>query len=233
MIYVMSDIHGTYVKYQLMLEKIHFCEQDTLYILGDVIDRGKQGIETLLDMMERPNIIPIIGNHEWMALQCLPWLQKEITEDSLKELHEEQISALALWVLNGAMTTIEEWKRLEKGKRNDLLCYLGRFLPYKRIEANGKRYLLVHSGLGNFKKDKRLEDYTIDELVWIRPDYDVNYFENDDICMVVGHTPTLLIHDKPLIYHGPQLIAVDCGAVFPEGRLACLCLNTMEEFYIE
>ena len=67
MIYVMSDIHGCYQTYLKMLEKIGLRESDTLYILGDVIDRGKDGIKVLMDMMMRPNVIPLLGNHEYMA----------------------------------------------------------------------------------------------------------------------------------------------------------------------
>ncbi len=36
MTYVMSDIHGRIRPYHRMLKKIGFCEDDTLYILGDV-----------------------------------------------------------------------------------------------------------------------------------------------------------------------------------------------------
>lgn len=39
MIYVISDIHGCYDKYIKMLEKIRFSSEDTLYVLGDVLDR--------------------------------------------------------------------------------------------------------------------------------------------------------------------------------------------------
>ena len=42
--YVMSDIHGEADRFSAMLETIHFSSQDTLYILGDVIDRGPEGI---------------------------------------------------------------------------------------------------------------------------------------------------------------------------------------------
>ena len=45
MIYVMSDIHGKYDKYIQMLKQIHFSEKDTMYILGDMIDRGEKGME--------------------------------------------------------------------------------------------------------------------------------------------------------------------------------------------
>ena len=37
-------------KYIKMLEKINFSDSDTLYILGDVVDRGPDGIKILLDI---------------------------------------------------------------------------------------------------------------------------------------------------------------------------------------
>ena len=67
MIYVMSDLHGDYKKYLQMIEKIKLNNDDLLYILGDVIDRGDDGLKILFDMMKRPNIIPLLGNHEYMA----------------------------------------------------------------------------------------------------------------------------------------------------------------------
>ena len=40
MIYVMSDLHGQYNAFLKMLELINFTDEDELYILGDIIDRG-------------------------------------------------------------------------------------------------------------------------------------------------------------------------------------------------
>ena len=51
MIYCMSDIHGDYEKYCRMLEIIRLREEDRLYILGDVVDRGPEPIQILLDMI--------------------------------------------------------------------------------------------------------------------------------------------------------------------------------------
>ena len=39
MIYVMSDIHGNSRRFNSIMEQIQLKETDTLYILGDVIDR--------------------------------------------------------------------------------------------------------------------------------------------------------------------------------------------------
>ena len=44
MIYCVSDIHGELDKFEQMLELIRFSDEDHLYVLGDVIDRGALGV---------------------------------------------------------------------------------------------------------------------------------------------------------------------------------------------
>ena len=40
-IFCISDTHGySFDKIMEMLEKVSFCESDSLYVLGDIIDRG-------------------------------------------------------------------------------------------------------------------------------------------------------------------------------------------------
>ena len=53
--YVTSDIHGEYDLFIRLLEKIQLKDKDTLYVLGDVVDRGPHPIKTLLKLMEMPN----------------------------------------------------------------------------------------------------------------------------------------------------------------------------------
>ena len=50
MIYAVSDIHGCYRQYKEVLEKIAFSDEDTLYVLGDVLDRGPEPLRVLEDM---------------------------------------------------------------------------------------------------------------------------------------------------------------------------------------
>ncbi len=76
-----------------------------------------------------------------------------------------------------------------------------------------------------------------DKLMWQEfiigePDYDEIYFP--DKYIVTGHTPTgLIIPDsKGKIFEDNNHIAIDCGAVFGN-PLGCICLDTMEEFYVE
>ena len=58
MIYVMSDIHGEHSRYISMLETINFSDEDTLYILGDVIDRKPGGIDILRDIILEEERVP-------------------------------------------------------------------------------------------------------------------------------------------------------------------------------
>lgn len=55
-----SDIHGEYDKFMELLDKIKLKETDTLYILGDILDRGPHPIKTLRKLMDMPNVICII-----------------------------------------------------------------------------------------------------------------------------------------------------------------------------
>lgn len=45
--YVISDIHGQYNMFIELLDKINLKDTDTLYILGDVLDRGPHPIKTI------------------------------------------------------------------------------------------------------------------------------------------------------------------------------------------
>ena len=232
MTYVISDIHGEYEKYVETLKKIKFSDNDTLYVLGDVVDRGERPVDVLLDMMNRSNVFPIVGNHELMALELLRELMIEITEENATtHLNAKLMDKLLQWQMNGGDTTIKQFHKLPKDEREYVLDYLEEFAPYELVKVGTRKFLLVHSGLGNFSKDKELDDYTLEELTYIRPDYDRRYFDDNNLFIVGGHTPTLAISTKPEIYKSQNNICIDCGAAF-DGKLACLCLDTMEEFYV-
>lgn len=101
MIYVMSDIHGCYELYRKMLEKISFSKEDTLYILGDVVDRGTDGMKVLLDIAERENVILLRGNHDQQALVLLTALYVLDGE----KCSEELLEVYKMWLSDGGEKT--------------------------------------------------------------------------------------------------------------------------------
>ena len=122
--------------------------------------------------------------------------------------------------------------------------YLSEFELYDIVEAGGKKFVLVHAGLCNSSEDRDLDDYDLSEMLFQSPDYNVRYFKN--AFLVTGHTPTRVMYaaergvsldDLPsseyrdIIFKKNNHIAIDCGSGF-DGKLGCICLDTLEEFYV-
>lgn len=232
--YVMSDIHGNYRAYKAMLEKINFNREDMLYILGDILDRGPNPIRIILDLMERFNVEVIAGNHYVMACECLAFLTKEITSESIAEIDEEMIQKLLSWQQNGGISTTDEFHKCSREMQREIVDFISDFELYDEIEVNGQKFVLVHAGLGNFMPNKELWKYELNDLIWERPDCEKCYYS--DKFVITGHTPTMLIENNPrpgYIYKKNNHIAIDCGCGFRGGRLGCLRLEDMEEFYVD
>ena len=233
MTYVMSDLHGRYKQYIQMLEKIRFSDEDELYVLGDVVDRGPEPIRILLDMSMRANVYPILGNHEYMAEYLLTKLSTEITDDNCEtHLTAEDISALAGWLADGGQTTLEEFRRLTPDAREGILEYLAEFAPYEELTVAGNRFVLVHGGLADFDPERPLWDYDDYTLVTEHTDYTRRYYP--DRYLVTGHVPTGLIEPGygGRIYRENGHFAIDCGNG-GGGTLGCLRLEDLAEFYVE
>jgi len=232
MIYVMSDIHGEYEKYRRMLEMIHLSPEDTLYVLGDVVDRGPEPVRILQDMIARDNVYLIKGNHEAMAEYVLRGLNVEITEENAQtHLDAAMMRAILEWQANGGDVTMRAFRALDAEEKADMLDYLADAPLYDIVDAGDNTFVLVHSGLGNFARGKKLRDYSFDELACMRPDYDRQYYDDPSIYIVSGHTPTLAITQKAEVYFSCNNILIDCGAAFG-GRLACMRLEDMKVWYV-
>lgn len=219
--YVISDLHGEYSKFLEMLELIHFSDNDELYILGDVLDRGKQSIQIIDYIRSSKNIHFILGNHEQLYMMAY-----------------DNPSYMVYWLQNGGDATYAELKELGIGYMKDLYNYLKDIPLYIVID----KFILVHAGI--YVPDNA-EDISLDELMSIQSHDDLLWsrdFINSnkafkDYTVICGHTPTINYmkdNKKAKILHSPGKIMIDCGAVFKEdnGCLSCLRLDDLEEFYI-
>ena len=215
MIYVISDLHGYPLeKLKKLLQKADFGEDDFLYILGDVIDRnGDGGIGVLQWLLNQPNVELIMGNHEAMLLSC-EFVRDLDPDYKIEELEETQYKLLINYSWNGGNVTMRNFKQLPRVQQDDILDYLRDCPLYEAVTVGEKDFILVHAGFENFRKDKKISDYTPDELIWAEPENDTVYF--DDIHTVFGHTPTKLFGDE---YDGKILktktwTCIDCGAAY-------------------
>lgn len=212
--YCMSDIHGEHDRYIAMLEHIRFSDADTLYIIGDVIDRYPGGVDILRDIMSRPNVHMILGNHEAMMLDAFS--------------AHVGAEARGLWKQNGGNRTYKEMVYiLSLEDRQRILRYVQDLPDHLFLEVNGKQYRLV-PGLPAFDRFNR---------IWGRPSRDAQP-PFPGMTTIVGHTPTAYLNGddgEPLrIWHGNGIIDIDCGCGNKTDlrRLACLRLDDMAEFYV-
>lgn len=215
MTYCMADIHGARDAFWAMLRKIRFSESDTLYIIGDVIDRGPDGIPLLREILAAPNIHLLLGNHEQMCV------------DTMGRSHK--VGAKALWLCNGGGPT---YAALMYGctprERRELLDAMADLPDHMDIEVVGRPFHLVHGFPGNNTHDR----------IWERP-LASSPAPLPGRIVILGHTPTCFLtgnRETPCsIWYGNGIIDIDCGCgdTGPTARLACLRLEDMAEFYIK
>ena len=228
--YVISDPHGRYDLYKKMLERIGFSDGDTLYILGDFVDRSKGGLKILLDVSDRDNVIGIIGNHDYIASNVLSSLSRQLRPGQLEDMYE----LIMAWKMDGGMDTLDEYRALSAEDRKLSLMMLDSLRNYAEVSVGGREFVLCHAGIANYVEGKPLYEYNTTDFIVEREDYSKPKFSKKGKYLVTGHTPTVAIEGavSGKIYRNHDHIAIDCGAVFDYG-LGCLCLDTMEEFYVK
>lgn len=219
MTYVLSDIHGEIDRWNKMLDLIQLTDEDTLIVIGDVIDRGKAGIEILKDIMQRPNVKFLIGNHELMMLDTF-WSGNDY-------------DARRLWTRNGGGETYRTMVyKTTTPDRLKILRFIQQSPTFMEIEVNGQQYHIVHG----------YPSHDPISMLWDRPEPPPTEPPIPGKTVIVGHTSVFWLnsyvkgHDEeaPLeIWYGPGLICIDCGcgSGYELRRLACLRLDDMKEFY--
>jgi len=237
MIYAMSDIHGCYRQYMKMLEMIEFTDDDLLYVLGDVVDRGPEPMAVLMDMSMRANVIPILGNHDFIAHKILGQLLLELNEENLRKHFGGDIENFyldfAAWQSMGGDTTANGFGKLSMDEREAIIEYLSEFSLYEQITVGGQKFILSHIGIPDGATPNNMNKF--DAYDFVGPDINVDYSRVyfDDILLVTGHLPTASISKdyQGRVYRNNNHVAIDIGAPFGFG-MGCVCLDTSEEFYV-
>lgn len=227
-VYCMSDIHGQIDVFHQMLEKIGFSSDDTLYIIGDVVDRGPCGIELLQEIMKMPNVTMLLGNHELMMLE---YLSPDATETQINR-----------WNRNRNLSTLGKFKTLPKQEQDNILNFVQALPNCMELTVDNTRFFLVHG----------LPGANTHDAVWGRPTGIDFPNPLPDCRLIIGHTPVSYLlcgtDEKEIAYlkeleqtgkhvkilHTPGFIDIDCSCGYPfhSCALGCLRLDDMEEYYI-
>ena len=223
--YVVSDIHGNYELLIKLLKKINFSKNDTLFVLGDVIDKGKD-VDRLLNLLfveMENNAVVLAGNHEYDFVKLM-------TNLIVKDASDEELIENAKKYLGISSISIEQI---------DMIMNLNFYYEEKD-------FILVHAGIPFDTKGNAipLEQAPLEDLVYDRRFKNENFLPPNTKCVIFGHTPTFYMNgkkgkiikyqkantvgDKPKDYYK---VHIDTGN-YLTGILGCLRLDDMQEFYV-
>ena len=224
--YFCSDIHGEYDLFCRLLEKAGFSDPDKLYVLGDILDKGKDAFRLLDLIRSLPNARVLMGNHEYAFLS---------------------------YYRNAAAEANGDEGRLEKKVKEYFPVEKSSFLP-ERMEfllslpyfIEGKTFLAVHAGVETDENGRVLPMVKQNKNVLL---FD-RKFKADDVLPVesktvfFGHTPCsydngtgemIMTSRKgittPKRFTDYAKIRLDTGVALT-GRLGLFRANDMAEFYV-
>jgi len=197
--FVFSDLHGDGIVYKSImsyLDNIKKEEDIEIYINGDLIDRGPDSLDMLLDIKRRiedgEKIIYLAGNHEQMMY--------DIFEKRKKGIY---VPIYNTWFLNGGMVTdklLETKFNYDKDKIFEIVEFISNLKIYHKFSEtiDYKNIVLVHAACPILVKDEcdirvKDKDDTIEYALWTRVNNPGYHFRcrigHDSYITIVGHTP--------------------------------------------
>lgn len=210
-----GDIHGCCKTFLRLLTKLDLKRSDTLYLLGDYVDRGpdsKGVISTILSLRrEGYDLRPLKGNHEQMLLES----------NDVEDFR-------SLWLDNGGIQTLMSYHvRHALEIPGEHLRFLESLPLYEITDT----HVLVHAAL-DLTLDDPFGEEGANAMLWGRSTRG-DWSKLGGRTLVTGHTPVDFEHLIGSLR--TQHIELDNGCVFGAaefhlGRLVAVVLETGELF---
>lgn len=190
--YAITDLHGMY---HLWCQIRDYCDDtDTIYFLGDAIDRGPDGIKIVKELLTDKRVIYLKGNHEELMLDAIPPYIRAL-DGCCDRTNDEEF----LWLYNGGQKTLEDFCQESEKWKEQIYFNLQKLKDHIIYEnKNGQKIYLCHSGTcfdwkGYWwaSKYRHLNHYT-----WDRKHFYREWDGKDNEYMIHGHTPVHYLFDE-------------------------------------
>ena len=245
-VYALADLHGNLPIFNEIMN--HLGPDDTLYYLGDAVDRGPNGWEILQRLLNDPRVIFIKGNHEDMMLNCIGRYNPNTWDDNLFRWDYEWET----WYYNGGETTYKAFCADPNRQGRYEIIQKMKNLPFICAYHNTQSQIvyLCHAGCDD------VDNICETDAIWDRSHYQRpdRWLGNDNEVIVHGHTPIPLLVDEqvrvcrafnidyPLPkeeemrgaywYANGHKCCIDCGTVWTD-QAVLLNLDTWDEEIFE
>lgn len=235
-ILVVSDIHGNGIYLKKLLEQAHFTSEDILIIVGDVIDKGMESLNTLqyvMGLCQSQDVYVTMGNVELSRILLFDDDTEEGLENFVCVVHQiNKVWGGGLFDdmlrkigLSSVMLTSENVMDYKHKIRQHFAAELD-FLRSLPTILESERYIFVHGGIPTDHL-KRLD--LSDASAYLKNDHFLEKGYSFDKYVVVGHWPVCLYDsgegNNPLIDYDKHIISIDGGnALKKEGQLNLLIM---------
>jgi serine/threonine protein phosphatase 1 len=214
--YAIGDIHGGSKTFLALLKQISLKHDDTLYLLGDYVDRGpdsKGVLDTIMQLQSTGfNVRPILGNHDDLLLEAISG--------------KNFISALQYFECWG-LHTLGSFGVSNISELPKIYISLLAAMPTIYVEDD---YVFAHAGLYMDKHEPIIQT-SRNDMMWEEPE-SVDSYKIGGRSLVVGHRIKTI--DEIYASLKTSYIRLDNGAFsgkLPDyGNLVALNLEAMKLF---
>ena len=235
-ILVTSDIHGHLSYLKKVLENASFCDDDILFIVGDIIEKGPENLETLryiIKLCKSGNVIPLIGNVDAYRLKLI----YELSEENVNSFYN-YLLGLRQWIGTSFYEELANECGYSINNPEDILlskqAVITHFEDEFKFIANlptvveTQNYIFVHGGL----REKQVSD-NVGKSIFELTKFDAfaeNTSEVFDKYVIAGHWPVVLYGSdipqmNPIINRDKKIISIDGGCgVKKDGQLNLLII---------
>lgn len=231
--YVVGDIHNENRRLQMLLEEVSFGAEDRLVILGDLFDRGEAADPdpvglyfTVLGLEDRVTVVR--GNHDqWLAnyidyyfsLPERKRLQCESYHYNSFDLIKKRLTFVDMQELS---SRIRSWPLQAELEINGITC----LFAHAQASPLGKREADEYYLLGDEASREHFIRYGIEGCVTFCGHIGTSNFRNCGGQYLDEEGRSIWRNEAQNVY------MMDCGCGFASGRLACLCIETGERWYV-
>ncbi|MBP5194230.1 MAG: metallophosphoesterase [Clostridia bacterium] len=225
--YFCSDIHGEYDLFCRLLDLIRFSGGDTIFVLGDFLDKGAASVKLANLLMKTEGVRAILGNHEHYFLRYYSCCAEECGENS-----------------DEFKRRIKEYFPYDREVASPETAKFVRGLPYYIEE---KDFICVHAGvqMNEIGVVKPMAEQRENVMIFDRDFKEHTKIPRLSKTVLFGHTPCSYENGTGEFIKTPRSsvmpavslsdfvkIRLDTG-VSLTGMLGCLRKEDMKEFYVK
>lgn len=225
---VISDIHGMLTWLQALLERVAFTQDDVLILLGDLLEKGPESLETLryvIALSQTHTVYTVAGNCDGLVMALEP--TAEFSQQGIMSYmkgHPESVVHQMAAEIGLVLESAEDLPRVRQGIFEHFAPELD-FLAGLPTILEDENYVFVHGGVPSYEHMEELSAWSC-----MKNDNFLGQGHSFPKYCIVGHWPVTLYREgapccDPLIEEERKIICIDGGCgIKADGQLNALVL---------